>query len=119
MATPWGARLSPSNARVKGRGQECPRHTRYDVFYFACKTSHHKILSPGMMHHNRRRALLRLQKPGQTHANVLFRMKQGLFRWVVVQVLPEPSLDLCHANPFAFAVVGDLITIDLAEAEIS
>jgi len=43
----------------------------------------------------------------------------GLFRWVVVQVLPEPSLDLCHANPFAFAVIGDLITVDLAEAEIS
>jgi uncharacterized protein (DUF3820 family) len=39
-----------------------------------------------------------------------------LFRRVVVQVLPEPSLDFYHAHPFPFAVVGDLITVDLAEA---
>jgi hypothetical protein len=41
-----------------------------------------------------------------------------LFRRIVVQVLPEPSLDFSHAHPFAFAVVGDLIAVDLAEAEI-
>ena len=44
---------------------------------------------------------------------------QLLSRRVVVQVLPEPSLDLYHAHPLAFAIVGDLITVDLAEAEIS
>jgi hypothetical protein len=44
---------------------------------------------------------------------------QRLFRRVVVQVLPEPSLDLSHAHLFALAVVGDLIAVDLAEAEIS
>jgi hypothetical protein len=44
---------------------------------------------------------------------------QLLFRRVVVQVLPEPALDLYHAHPLAFAIVGDLITVDLAEAEIS
>src|SRR6202171_6546284 len=42
-----------------------------------------------------------------------------LFRSGVGQVLPEPSLNLSDAHPFAFAVVGDLITVDLAEAEIS
>jgi hypothetical protein len=42
-----------------------------------------------------------------------------LFRRIVVQVLPEPSLDFYHADPFPVAVVGDLITVDFAEAEIS
>src|SRR4030088_510908 len=44
---------------------------------------------------------------------------QMLFRRVVVQILPEPSLDFCHAHPLAFVIVGDLIAVDLAEAEIS
>jgi hypothetical protein len=39
-----------------------------------------------------------------------------LFRRVVIQVLPKPSLDLSHAHPFAFVIVGDLIAVDLAEA---
>src|ERR1700730_5034608 len=42
-----------------------------------------------------------------------------LFRRLVVQILPEPSLDFCHAHPLAFVIVGDLIAVDLAEAEIS
>ncbi len=37
-----------------------------------------------------------------------------LFRGVVVQVGTEPSLDFVHAHSLAFAVVGDLITVDLA-----
>jgi hypothetical protein len=44
---------------------------------------------------------------------------QMLFRRVVVQILPEPSLDFCHAHPLAFVIGGDLIAVDLAEAEIS
>ena len=44
---------------------------------------------------------------------------QLLFRRVVVHVLPEPSLDFGYAHSLAFAVVGDLIAVDFAEAEIS
>ena len=44
---------------------------------------------------------------------------QMLFRRVVVQILPEPSLDLCHAHPLAFGVVFHLITADLAQAEVA
>ena len=42
-----------------------------------------------------------------------------LFRRVVVQIRPEPSLDLSYAHPFTFVIVGDLIAVDLAEAEVS
>jgi hypothetical protein len=38
---------------------------------------------------------------------------------VVIQVLPEPSLDFRHAHPLAFAVVGNLVAVDLAQTEIS
>src|ERR1700720_3748726 len=38
---------------------------------------------------------------------------------IVVQVLAEPSLDLCYAHPLAFVIVGHLIAVDLAKAEIS
>jgi hypothetical protein len=41
-----------------------------------------------------------------------------LFRGVVIQILPEPSLNFCHAHPLAFVIVGDLIAIDLSQAEI-
>jgi len=34
----------------------------YETGVVNYSASHHKILSPRMMHHNRRRALLRLQK---------------------------------------------------------
>ena len=44
---------------------------------------------------------------------------QMLFRGIVVQVLPEPSLDSSYAHALAFAVVGDLVYVDLAEAEIA
>src|SRR6185312_6827585 len=40
-------------------------------------------------------------------------------RGVVVQVLAEPALDLGHAHPLAFVVVGDLIAVDLAEDEVA
>src|SRR5271170_6022255 len=43
----------------------------------------------------------------------------ALFSRVVVEVLPEPSLDLGCAHPFALVIVGDLIAVDLAEAKIS
>src|SRR5712691_4050506 len=42
-----------------------------------------------------------------------------LCRRVVVQVLPEPSLDFCHAHPLAFAIVGNLVAVDLTETEIA
>jgi hypothetical protein len=42
-----------------------------------------------------------------------------LFCRVVIQILPEPALDFAHAHSLAFAVVGDLIAVNLAEAEIS
>lgn len=44
---------------------------------------------------------------------------QLLFRRIVVQVLPQPPLNFGHAHSFALTVVGDLVAIDLAEAEIS
>jgi hypothetical protein len=44
---------------------------------------------------------------------------QTLFRGIVVQVLSKPSFDFGYAHSFAFAVVGDLITADLAQAEIT
>src|ERR1700674_5418674 len=82
--------------------------------------SHHKILSPGMVDHDRRGTLLGLQEEAWSDAcQRSLPNEAGLFRWVVVQVLPEPSLNLSDAHPFAFAVVGDLITVNLAEAEIS
>src|SRR6266403_2254793 len=42
-----------------------------------------------------------------------------LCRRVVVQALPEPSLDFCHAHPLAFAIVGNLVAVDLTETEIA
>jgi len=42
-----------------------------------------------------------------------------LFRRVVVQILPEPSLDFSDPHSLAFAIVGDLIAVYLAEAEVS
>jgi hypothetical protein len=42
-----------------------------------------------------------------------------LLRGIVVQVLSQPSFDFGYAHPFAFAIVGDLITTDLAQAEIT
>ena len=44
---------------------------------------------------------------------------ETLLRGIVVQVLSEPSFDFGYAHPFAFAIVGDLITTDLAQAEIA
>jgi hypothetical protein len=46
-------------------------------------------------------------------------MVQMLFPRVKVQVLPEPLLDLCHVHFLVFTIVGDLVAIDLSEAEIS
>src|SRR4029077_10599191 len=58
--------------------------------------------------------------PGFTEWDVRWRPQvQMLFSKVVIQVLPEPSLDFCHAHPLAFAVVGNLVAVDLAETEIS
>ena len=63
---------------------------------------HHKILSPRMMHHNRRRALLRLQQEtrSQTHAHVLLRLEQREELCLVLQVrtrriaerIPRPAI---------------------------
>src|SRR3954454_20850387 len=38
---------------------------------------------------------------------------------VIVEVLPEPPLDLCHAHRLTLVIVGDLVAVDFAEAEIS
>jgi hypothetical protein len=48
----------------------------------------HKILCPGMVHHDRRSRLLRLQKKptGQTHSNVLLRMKQSKKLRLILQI---------------------------------
>ena len=45
--------------------------------------------------------------------------REALFGRVVVQILPQPSLDFRHTHPLAFLIVGDLIAVDLAKAEIS
>src|SRR5581483_1200851 len=44
---------------------------------------------------------------------------QLLFHRVVIQVLSQPPFDFLHGHSFALAVVGNLITFDLAEAEIA
>src|SRR6516162_7093150 len=41
-----------------------------------------------------------------------------LFR-VIVQVLPQPSFDFGLAHYFALGVVGNLVTVDLAQTEIT
>ena len=46
-------------------------------------------------------------------------LERALFLGVVVQILPEPSLNFCHAHRLAFTVIGDLVAVDLAQAEIS
>src|SRR5262249_12916746 len=43
----------------------------------------------------------------------------GLLCGIVIQALPEPSFDFRHGHCFALAVVGDLVSIDLAKAEIT
>jgi hypothetical protein len=67
----------------------------------------HSIVGPRMVN-----AFPRLQIAVSSH-------RQLLLCRVVIQVLPEPSLDLYHAHALAFAIVGDLIAVDLAQAEIS
>src|SRR6266702_3737054 len=42
-----------------------------------------------------------------------------LFRGLIIQVRPKPSLNLCHAHPLARVIVGDLIAINFAQAEIA
>ena len=42
-----------------------------------------------------------------------------LFGWIVVEILTEPALHLCHAHALAFVVVDDLIAANLTETEIS
>src|ERR1700678_1870140 len=42
-----------------------------------------------------------------------------LFDRIVVQVRPEPSLDLRYGHTLALVIVHDLIAFDLAEAEIA
>ena len=42
-----------------------------------------------------------------------------LFRRVVIQVLSEPSLDFVNVHIFALTVVGNLITLNLAETKIA
>jgi hypothetical protein len=49
--------------------------------------SDHEIFRPGMMHDNRRSALLRLQQESgsQTHPDILFRLKQSKQLGLVLQ----------------------------------
>jgi len=37
-----------------------------------------------------------------------------LLRRIVVQAWPQPSFDFVYAHSFAFSVIGNLITVDLA-----
>ena len=41
-----------------------------------------------------------------------------LLHRIVIQVRSEPSLNLRHAHPFTFTIIGHLISFDLAEAEV-
>jgi hypothetical protein len=38
---------------------------------------------------------------------------------IVVQIWSQPSFDFARIHSFAFGIVGDLVTIDLAQAEIT
>ena len=49
----------------------------------------------------------------------LLASEDGLVHRVVVQVRPEPALDLGDAHALALGVVGDLVAVDLAEAEVA
>ena len=42
-----------------------------------------------------------------------------LLRRVVVQILPQPALDFANAHIFALAVIGNLVPLNLAEAEVA
>src|SRR5215469_7050762 len=46
-------------------------------------------------------------------------IEDSLLRRIVVQVWPQPSLDFVNAHPFAIGVVGNLIAIDLPQAEVT
>ena len=39
-------------------------------------------------------------------------------RRIIVQVLPEPSLDFCYRHPLAFVIVSDLIAVNFSKTEI-
>ena len=43
----------------------------------------------------------------------------SLIRRIVVQALSEPALDFCDTHRLALCVIGDLVSVDFAEAEIS
>src|SRR5579872_625839 len=54
------------------------------------------------------------------HGNMKIRKSYTkLFRRIVVQVLPEPALDLCHTHSLTLVIVSDLIAVDLTETKIS
>ena len=38
---------------------------------------------------------------------------------IVIQIRPQPTFDLLHAQPLAFGVVFHLIAVDLAQAEVA
>lgn|SRR5579863_6667383 len=72
---------------------------------------HHKILRPRMMHHQRGG----LQPLRNRHTAAM----RPLPRWIVIQVLPQPSLDFGYTHSLALGVVGNLIPVDFTQAEIT
>jgi hypothetical protein len=46
-------------------------------------------------------------------------IRKMLFRGIIVQIWAEPPLNLCQTHALAFAIIGDLITFDFAQIEIS
>jgi hypothetical protein len=70
---------------------------------------------------------LRFASVGMTKGRVAFSSAAVAEGWrephlacrVIIQVRPEPALDLFHGHPFASGVVFYLIAIDLAQAEIA
>ena len=84
------------------------------------------VVGPKRPHATLRHLSIESRRPGWVHQEgwnqFEWPLRAGirvLFRRFVIQVLPEPALDFAHAHSLAFAVVGDLVTVDLAEAEIS
>src|SRR5579872_135752 len=46
-------------------------------------------------------------------------MSYDLFRRIVIQALSKPAFDFVDVHSFALAVIGDLIAVDFAKAEIT
>ena len=89
------------------------------LFYVACIRNASTFRSPANLH-SPGKASFGCDVSGKFEADSrVFRKPQAaviqsLLRRIVVQVLPQPSFDFRYAHSFALAVVGNLITADLA-----